>query len=71
MRAQWTRGDTKHNVTEAVKATPGIVVLDANGVYEALHNRSSAASGLTKKCRVAGTRGQHRRARYRHQVVPQ
>ena len=38
---------TKHNVTDAVKATPGILVLDAKGVYDAVQNRSSTALDLT------------------------
>ena len=40
---------TKHNVTDAVKATTGIIVLDATGVYDAVQNSSSAALGLTDK----------------------
>ena len=40
---------TKQNVTDAVKATPGITVLDGTGVYDALHNSSSTASALTEK----------------------
>ena len=37
----------KHNVTEAVKATPGIVVFDAE--CDARHNKRSTALGLTEK----------------------
>ena len=40
---------TKHNVTEAVNATLGIVVLDAKSVQDGLHNSSSTALGLTEK----------------------
>ena len=39
----------KHYVTDAVKATSGIVVLDAKGVCDAPHNSSSTALGLTEK----------------------
>ena len=37
----------KHNVNEAVKATPGIVVFDAE--YDARYHRRSTALGLTEK----------------------
>ena len=40
---------TTRNVTEAVEATPGIVVLDAECVHDAPHNSSSTALGLTEK----------------------
>ena len=40
---------TKQNVTDAVKATPGIIVPDAKGVCDALQNSSSTALGLTDK----------------------
>ena len=40
---------TKLNVTDAVKATPGIIVLDAKGVDDAVQNSSSTAQGLTAK----------------------
>ena len=39
----------RHNATDAVKATRGIIVLDATGVYNALHNSSSTALGLTEE----------------------
>ena len=40
---------TKHNVTDAVKATPRIIVMDAKRVYHAVQNSSSTALGLTEK----------------------
>ena len=40
---------TEHNVTDAVKATPGIIVLDANRVYDAMQNSSSTPLGLTEQ----------------------
>ena len=40
---------TKHNVTDAVRATPGIIVLDANRVYDAVQNSSSTPLGLTEQ----------------------
>ena len=57
---------TKHNLTEAVKATPGIVVLDATGVYGALHNSSSAAIAFDRdtKYRVVRTQGPCRIKQY-------
>ena len=36
---------TKHSLTDAVKATPGIVVLDAQEVHDTFHNCSSTALG--------------------------
>ena len=40
---------TKQIATDAVKATPGIVVPDAKRVYDALQNSSSTALGLTEE----------------------
>ena len=65
---------TKHNVTDVVKATPGIIVLDAKGVYDAMQNSSSTARGLTEKTkwtRTAGTQRQYRRTRHGSSMVPQ
>ena len=39
----------KQHVTDAVKATLGIIVLDAKGVFDVLHNSSSTTLGLTEK----------------------
>ena len=41
--------EMKHSVTQAVRATLGIVVLDAKDVYDALHNRRSTTLGLVEK----------------------
>ena len=43
---------TKQNVTDAVKATPAILPLDAKGVFDAAQNSSSTALGLTRKNEV-------------------
>ena len=40
---------TRGHETEAVKQIPGILVIDAKGVCDALHNSSSTALGLTEK----------------------
>ena len=63
---------TKRNVTDAVKATPGLIVLDAKGVYDAFQNSSSTALYLTEKTkwkRAAGTERQCRRARHGSSTV--
>ena len=43
---------TKQNVIDAVKATLGIFVLDAKGLYDVLQISSSKALGLTEKNEV-------------------
>ena len=58
---------TKHNVSDAVEATSGIIVLDAKGVYDALQNNNSTALDLTEKTkwnRAAGTQRQCRKAKH-------
>ena len=58
---------TKQNVIDAVKATLGIFVLDAKGLYDVLQISSSKALGLTEKTkwnRTAGTQRQFRSTRH-------
>ena len=61
----------KQNVTDAVKATRGIHLLDAKGVFDAAQNNSSSALGLTRKMKWnrAGTRRQSRRT-CEHNTAP-
>ena len=40
---------TKHNVTDAAKSTPGIIVLDWKGVYDAMQNSNWTSLCLTEK----------------------
>ena len=40
---------TKHNVTDAAKSTPGIIVLDAKVVYDAMQNSIWTSLCLTEK----------------------
>ena len=65
---------SKQSVTDASKATPGIIVLDAEGVHDVLHDSSSTALGLTAKrngIELLGLKRHCGRARYGCSMVSQ
>ena len=58
---------TTHNVADAAKATPGIIVMDAKGVYVAVQNSSSTGLGLTEK--QSGIEDHDTDLRWRHSDI--